>query len=90
MAAALVRQEELAVTAKSAVFKTNMVVIIITVESHIKLIKAEALTILGIAMGFFNLSDHAIIHFLLSFSREMKKARRQARAFQKFVAGYVR
>jgi hypothetical protein len=88
--AAFVSQEKLAIAAKSTIFKANMVVIVITVEGHIKLIEAEALPILSIPLGFFDLSDHPIVHFLLSFSREMKKARRQARAFQEFTAEYVR
>jgi hypothetical protein len=90
MAAALVSEEELTITAESTVLKTNMVVIIITVEGHVKLIEAEAFAIFGVTLGFFNLSDHPIVHYLLSFSREMKKARRQARAFQEFLHEYVR
>jgi len=81
VAAALVSQEELAVAAKGTVFKTNMVVIVVTVEGYVKLVEAETLAIFGITFGFFDLSDHPIVHFLVSFSREMKKARRQARAF---------
>jgi hypothetical protein len=82
MATALVSEEKLTVTAKNSVLETNMVVIVITVEGHIELVEAEAFAFFGVALGFFNLPDHPIVHFLLSLFREMKKARRQARAFQ--------
>jgi hypothetical protein len=44
-----------------------MVVIIITVESHVKLIEAETFAIFGVTLGFFYLSDHPIIHFYSPF-----------------------
>jgi hypothetical protein len=82
MAAALVCDEKLTVTTKNRVLETNVVVIVITVEGYIKLVEAEAFAFFGVALGFLNLPDHPIVHFLLSLFREMKKARRQARAFQ--------
>ena len=63
MAAALVCEEELTVTAKSSVLETNMVVIVITVEGYIKLVEAEAFAFFSVALGFFNLPDHPIVHF---------------------------
>jgi hypothetical protein len=81
VATAMVSEEELTITAKSSIFKTDMVVVVITVEGYVKLIEAESLAVFGISLGFFDFSNHPIVHFLFSFFREMKKARRQARAF---------
>ena len=68
---ALVGKEELTITGKSRVLKTDVVFIIVTVESYIKFVEAEPFAVFGIALGFFDLSDHSIIHFSLSpFSEE--------------------
>jgi hypothetical protein len=80
VAAALVRYEELTITVKGAVFETDVVVIVVTVKVHVKLVEAEALAILSVALGFFDLSDQPIIHIFLLFEG-LKKARGQARAF---------
>jgi hypothetical protein len=43
-----------------------MVIVVVTMESNFEPGKAEALPLLGIALGLFNLADHAIVHFSFS------------------------
>jgi hypothetical protein len=81
MAATLVGQEEFTVTGKFSTIESDVVFIVIPMEGHVKLIKAEAFAVLSVAFGFFDLSDHPVVHYIISFSEGMKKARGQARAF---------
>jgi hypothetical protein len=39
-----------------------MVFVIVTVESKVELIKAEAFAVLRIAFCFFELADHSVVH----------------------------
>jgi hypothetical protein len=78
----LVRQEKLAVAGKNAPGKRDVMVIIVTVEGDIKLIKVESFPILGIAFGFFDLSDQSVVHFYSPLWIEMKKARRKSVPFK--------
>jgi len=62
MAAAFMGQEKFAITGKDAIIIANVVIIIVTVEGKIKLIKAEALSVLCISFCFFELADHSVVH----------------------------
>jgi len=63
MGAALVGDKELAIAGKGAIIEGDMVVIIVAMEGHVELVKAEAFAILGIAFGFFDLSNQTVVHF---------------------------
>jgi len=62
MSATLVGKEELAITTKHPVIVRNMMVIIVPVKSKVELVKAEAMPVFSVALGFFQLADQSIIH----------------------------
>jgi hypothetical protein len=67
MSAALMSNEELAVTLKAAFAKCYMMRVIITVKGQVELVEAKAIPLFGITLGFFDLSDHSRIHLSISF-----------------------
>ena len=71
--------KEFTVTAKRAIIKSHMVIIVIAMESHIKLVEEETILLFSIAFRFFSFSDHSIVHCLISFQdRKIKSTRRRA------------
>jgi hypothetical protein len=90
MSTALVSNKELAITLKFTICKTDLVVIVVTVKCHGKFIEPKTLAVFGVALCFFDFSNHPIVHVRLLLCREMKKARRQARAFQECLTDDVR
>jgi hypothetical protein len=65
--AALVGKEELTVTGVDTVLKSNMVIVIITLEGQIELVEEEAVPLLGISSCFFSFSYHSVVHVSVSF-----------------------
>jgi hypothetical protein len=65
MATPLTQDEEFAVAFKDPVFKLHLMVVVVTVERDLKLVEAEALTLLSIPFGFFDFADHVIHRRLL-------------------------
>jgi len=55
--------EKIAITFENAIIKGDVVIVIIAMENHIKLIKVEPITFLGVALGLINLADHSRVHF---------------------------
>jgi hypothetical protein len=74
VAAPLMGKEELAVALELAIVEMNLVTVIISMERDVEFVEAKSFALLGIALGFLDLADHAIIHFQSPFSRsEMKR-----------------
>ena len=67
MPTALMRKEELAITLELTIFKPDLVIVIIAVESEIELVEVKAVAFLGIALGFLSFSYHSGIHHSVSF-----------------------
>jgi hypothetical protein len=62
MSAALMSQEEFAITGKDALIVTNVVFAIVTVEIKVKLVEVKATSVLSITFCFFYLADQSRIH----------------------------
>jgi hypothetical protein len=74
VAAALMGQEELAITGKNTVIELYVVVVVISVEGKVKFVEAESLPIFCISFGFFAFSDHSIVHVsVLLFGKKINK-----------------
>jgi hypothetical protein len=73
MAAALMRQEELAITLKFTVVIGDMVTVVIPMESKVEFVEAKALMFLGVALRLLDLAYHSIIHFQSPFIGEIKR-----------------
>jgi len=67
MPAALMREEELAIALELAVFKPDIVTVIVAVESEVELVEMKPAAFLGVALGFLDLSYHSGIHHSVSF-----------------------
>jgi hypothetical protein len=67
MAAPLMGKEELAVALELAFVEVNLVTVIISMERDVEFVEAKSFALLGIALGFLDLADHAIIHLSVSF-----------------------
>jgi hypothetical protein len=63
----LVSDEELTIALKFAIFKLNLMIVIVTMERKVERIEPEALTLLGVTLCFFDLSYHSRIHLYFSF-----------------------
>jgi hypothetical protein len=63
------RGEKITITFKNTIFKAYVVIVIIAMENHIKFVKAEPFSFLGIALGLINLANHSRIHFQSPFYR---------------------
>jgi hypothetical protein len=86
MPAAAVGMEEVTITLESAVVKFCVMGIVVADKSYFELCKEKAFTLLGVALGLVNLTDHSRVHFFISFW-ENQKARKTKRAFQKTRRG---
>jgi hypothetical protein len=64
---ALMGDEELTVALKSTLIKGYMMIIVVAVKGQFELVEAEAISFLGIPLGFLDLSDHSRIHLSISF-----------------------
>jgi hypothetical protein len=90
MAATLVGNEELAITFELTIGKTDLVIIVVTAEGYVEIVEPKTLGVFGVALGFLDFSNQSIVHVSSPFIQRNKKARRQARAFQEFLAEDVR
>jgi hypothetical protein len=61
--------EKIAVAFEHTIIKGHVVIIIVAMENHIKLIEAEPVPFLGVALGFVDLADHSRVHFQSPFYR---------------------
>jgi hypothetical protein len=70
VAADSAKVEKFAIALPMAMFEPDLVVVIVAAERNGKLLKVEAVGFLCVPLGFFNFSDHSIIH-----SRLLEKKR---------------
>jgi len=59
--------EKFAVAAIYAVIKSDVVIIIVAMKSKIKLVEEETVSFLSISSGFLSLTNHSVVHLLISF-----------------------
>ena len=59
--------KKLAVAGIYAVIKSDVVIIIISMKSKIKLVEEEPIFLLSIPSGFLSLTYHSVVHLLISF-----------------------
>lgn len=59
MSATLVSDKKLTVALKRSVIKQNVVIVVVAVKCEFESIEAKAIPFLGVALGFFDLSDHS-------------------------------
>jgi hypothetical protein len=64
MAAAASSLEELAVAVPFAIFIADRMWIIFAVERHLEIVEMNSVAFLGIALGFLDFANHAIVHGL--------------------------
>jgi len=67
VSATLVSDEELAITLKFTIIILYLMTVIVSMERKVELVEPEAIALLGVTLGFFDLSYHAIIHLSVSF-----------------------
>ena len=67
MCAAVVCYIKLAVASIYAIIKSDVVIIIISMKSKIKLVEEEPIFLLSIPSGFLSLTYHSVVHLLISF-----------------------
>jgi hypothetical protein len=71
MSTALMGDKEFAIALEHAVFKTNFVIVIVAVKSNIELVEAKTVLVFRVTLGFFDFSDHSVIHTLSPFRFEI-------------------
>lgn len=54
--------KKFAIAFPRAILINHFVRIVISFDSHLERMELEPLTLLGVALGFFDLTDHAVIH----------------------------
>ena len=59
--------KKLAVAGIYAVIESNVVIIVISMKSKIKLVEEESVFLLSISSGFLSLTNHSVVHLLISF-----------------------
>ena len=59
--------KELAIAPINAVIESDLVIIVISMKSKIKLVEEESFFILSIPSGFLSLTNHSVVHLLISF-----------------------
>lgn len=90
MRTTVVSHVKLTVTTVHAVIKSNVVVIVVSMKSKIKLVEEETISLFSIPSGFLSLTYHSIVHFVYLLSEiGIKKAREQTRAFRLNSDSYV-
>ena len=67
MRATVMRYIKLAVASIYAVIKSDVVIIVISMKSKIKLVEEESVFLLSIPSGFLSLTNHSVVHLLISF-----------------------
>ena len=67
MSTALMSNEEFAVALKHSIIKYHMMIVIVAVKGKFEFVEAKAIPLLGVPLGFFDLSDHPKIHLSISF-----------------------
>ena len=50
-----------------AVIKIDVVIIVVSMKSKIKLVEEESIFLLSIPSGFLSLTNHSVVHLLISF-----------------------
>jgi hypothetical protein len=58
--------EKVTITLPDAILHPHRVRIILTIEGHVERFEANAITFLGITLGFVDLPDHARVHWFCS------------------------
>ena len=59
--------EKFAVATIYAVIKSDVVIIVVAMKSKIKLVEEETIPFLSISSGFLSLTNHSVVHLLISF-----------------------
>jgi len=67
MRTTVMRHKKFAVATIYAVIKIDVVIIIISMKSKIKLVEEESIFLLSIPSGFLSLTNHSVVHLLISF-----------------------
>ena len=67
MRTTMVSYKKLAVASIYAVIKSDVVIIIVSMKSKIKLVEEESIPFLSIPSGFLSLTNHSVVHLLISF-----------------------
>jgi len=68
-----------AVAVIHTVIKGHMVIIVISMKSNIESVEEKAVSLLSVAPGLLSLSDHSVVHILVSFQDwKIKSTRRRA------------
>jgi hypothetical protein len=75
VAAHSTQMEKLAIALPIALFELDLVVVVVAAERNGKLFKMEAIGFLGIAFGFFDFSDHSVIHARLLGKKKARERR---------------
>ena len=78
MAAALVRQEELAIALELAIRVAHLMVVIVPAKGNLERFESEPLWFLRVPFGLLSLSDHAVVHRSVSFRNPGYKRARVA------------
>jgi hypothetical protein len=65
MAAYTAKMEKFAIALPFAFFKMDAVVVIVAAEGDGKSVDLKPVGLLGVSSGFFDLSDHTVIHICL-------------------------
>jgi hypothetical protein len=59
--------EKLAVATIYTVIKSDLVIVVVSMKSKIKLVEEKAIFLLSIPSGFLSLTNHSVVHLLFSF-----------------------
>jgi hypothetical protein len=61
--------EKITITFEDTIIEANVMIVIIAMEDHIKLVKPEPVTFLGVTLGLIDLADHSRVHYQSPFYR---------------------
>ena len=67
MRTTVMRYKKFAVATIYAVIKSDVVIIVVAMKSKIKLVEEETIPFLSISSGFLSLTNHSVVHLLISF-----------------------
>lgn len=67
MRTTVMRYKKFTVATIYAVIKIDVVIIVISMKSKIKLVEEESIFLLSIPSGFLSLTNHSVVHLLISF-----------------------
>jgi hypothetical protein len=71
VSAAFMGDKELAIALERTVFKTDFVIVVVAMKRNIELVEAETMFLFRVTLGFFDFSDHSVIHTLSPFRFEI-------------------